>query len=125
MDAHSLVAGNNAFSFTGSTNLTAAGQLKFVALRSGDPEYLVQGNVDGDAVADIVIALDTYGAKSPAAVDFALQVHLCHDAVSGRPSRFDRADSKARTCCAPPLPPLHGKPSSRPFSHSDPEVVDR
>jgi VCBS repeat-containing protein len=66
IDANTILGGNNDFtlsaSFTG-----AAGQLIHGTTATG---YLVQGDVNGDAVADIVFQVDLVGAASLTANDF-------------------------------------------------------
>ena len=66
IDANTILGGNNDFtlsaSFTG-----AAGQLIHGVTANG---YLVQGDVNGDAVADIVFQVDLVGASSLTANDF-------------------------------------------------------
>ncbi len=66
IDANTILGGNNDFtlsaSFTG-----VAGQLIHGATATG---YLVQGDVNGDAVADIVFQVDLVGTSSLTAADF-------------------------------------------------------
>jgi serralysin len=50
IDANVHQAGNDAFAFVGAAEFTGAGQLRFHA-------GVLQGDVDGDGVADLVLRL--------------------------------------------------------------------
>jgi len=70
IDANSLVAGDQAFSWIGSSAFTGmAGQLRAYA-QSGT--WYVEGDVNGDSVADLVIALTLQGPTPLGAGDFLL-----------------------------------------------------
>jgi Ca2+-binding RTX toxin-like protein len=70
IDADALVAGNQAFSWIGSEAFTgSAGQLR--AYEQGGT-WFVEGDVNGDSVADLVIALTLQGATPLGAGDFIL-----------------------------------------------------
>jgi len=70
VDANSLTAGDQAFAWIGSAAFSGvAGQLR--AFQSGGV-WLVQGDVDGDSVADLVIALTLQGPTPLGAGDFLL-----------------------------------------------------
>ena len=68
IDANTMLGDNNAFtlasSFTG-----VAGQLIYGQTASG---YLVQGDVNGDALADLVIDVRLVGATTLTSSDFLL-----------------------------------------------------
>ncbi len=55
MDANTLVADNQAFTFIGSAAFSAAGQLRFDV---GGGRTVISGDVNGDGVADFFIRLD-------------------------------------------------------------------
>lgn len=63
IDANQHVADNDAFEFIGSEAFSGAGQLRFKA-------GLLQGDVDGDGTADLVVRVT--GAHSPALDDLTL-----------------------------------------------------
>ena len=66
IDANANTAGiNDAFAFIGSDPFTAAGQLR--AFQSG-AQWIVEGDINGDGVADLMIAVD--GAATIGAGDF-------------------------------------------------------
>lgn len=68
IDANSLSSGNQAFSFIGTKAFTHhAGELRYQTASGG---IIVYGDVDGDGVADVTIALT--GISSIAAGDFFL-----------------------------------------------------
>jgi Ca2+-binding RTX toxin-like protein len=70
IDANMLVGGNQAFTWIGSDAFTgSAGELR--AYASG-PVWLVEGDVNGDGVADLVIALTLQGPPPLGAGDFLL-----------------------------------------------------
>jgi Ca2+-binding RTX toxin-like protein len=70
IDADSNAAGDQAFSWIGSGAFTgAAGQLRAVQQGGG---WTVQGDTNGDGVADLVIALTLQGAAPLGAGDFLL-----------------------------------------------------
>ncbi|KPF90610.1 hypothetical protein IP81_14755, partial [Novosphingobium sp. AAP83] len=64
IDANTVLRGNQAFSFIGSANFTAPGQLRYA-------NGLLQGNVNKDLAADFVIELQN-GPASLQAVDILL-----------------------------------------------------
>jgi Ca2+-binding RTX toxin-like protein len=69
-DANSLVAGDQAFSWIGSNAFSnGAGQLR--AFQQGG-EWILQGDTNGDGVADLVIALTLQGPTPLGAGDFIL-----------------------------------------------------
>ncbi len=72
IDANGNAAGDGAFSWIGSNafNGTAAGQLR--AFQQGGSNWFVQGDVDGDGNADLVIALTLQGPTPLGAGDFLL-----------------------------------------------------
>jgi Ca2+-binding RTX toxin-like protein len=67
IDASSQVDGNDGFAFIGADPFTAAGQLR--AYQDAG-QWIVEGDVDGDGVADLVIAVT--GAAPLVATDFIL-----------------------------------------------------
>jgi Ca2+-binding RTX toxin-like protein len=70
IDANSLLAGDQAFAWIGSNAFSGvAGQLR--AYQSG-ADWFVQGDVDGDGVADLVIQLTLQGPTPLGAGDFLL-----------------------------------------------------
>jgi VCBS repeat-containing protein len=70
IDANTLVAGNQAFSWIGFGAFSgSAGQLR--AYEKGGT-WFVEGDVNGDSVADLVIALTPQGASPLGAADFIL-----------------------------------------------------
>jgi Ca2+-binding RTX toxin-like protein len=70
IDANSGTPANDAFTFIGASAFTgAAGQLR--AYQSG-LDWFVEGDVNGDGVADLLIALTTGGGHSMIAGDFVL-----------------------------------------------------
>ena len=68
IDANTLLGDNNAFTLAGSFT-GVAGQLIYGTTASG---YLVQGDVNGDAVADIAIEVRLVGSSSLSGADFIL-----------------------------------------------------
>jgi Ca2+-binding RTX toxin-like protein len=69
-DANTLVAGNQAFTWIGSNAFSGtAGELR--AFQQGG-EWIVQGDANGDSVADLVIALTLQGPTPLSANDFFL-----------------------------------------------------
>ena len=70
IDANSLAAGDQAFSWIGSSAFSGvAGQLRAYQ-QSGT--WFVEGDTNGDGVADLVIALTLQGPTPLAAGDFLL-----------------------------------------------------
>jgi serralysin len=70
IDSNSLVAGDQAFTWIGSSAFSgAAGQLR--AVQSGG-NWLLQGDTNGDGVADLVVSLTLQGATPLGAADFIL-----------------------------------------------------
>ena len=70
IDSNSLVAGDQAFAWIGSSAFSgAAGQLR--AVQSGG-NWLLQGDTNGDGVADLVVSLTLQGATPLGAADFIL-----------------------------------------------------
>jgi Ca2+-binding RTX toxin-like protein len=70
IDANTLVAGNQAFAWIGSDAFTgSAGQLR--AYEQGGT-WFVEGDVNGDSVADLVIGLSLQGPTTLGAGDFIL-----------------------------------------------------
>ena len=68
LDANTLLAGNQAFTFIGAAAFTnAAGQLRYA---TNGPDLVVSGDLNGDDVADFSIAVD--GVGSLVAGDFML-----------------------------------------------------
>jgi Ca2+-binding RTX toxin-like protein len=70
IDASTTVAGNNAFAFIGSAAFSAAGQLR--ATDTGGGNWLVEGDVDGDGVADLAILVHVTDGHAIGAGDFTL-----------------------------------------------------
>jgi Ca2+-binding RTX toxin-like protein len=70
IDANSLAAGDQAFTFVGSNAFShTAGELR--AYQSGS-SWFVEGDVDGDGNADLVIQVDVFKGNVMAANDFVL-----------------------------------------------------
>jgi Ca2+-binding RTX toxin-like protein len=70
IDANSINAGNDAFTFIGANGFTgAAGELRAY---ESNGSWFVEGDVNGDLVADLVIQVDTVGAHPMVATDFIL-----------------------------------------------------
>jgi hypothetical protein len=70
IDADTLAAGNQAFSWIGSNAFTgSAGQLR--AYEQGGT-WFVEGDTNGDGAADLVIALTLQGPTPLSASDFLL-----------------------------------------------------
>lgn len=69
LDARTTVAGNQAFTFIGSNNFSAAGQIRYV-LDAGSQDTVVLFNTDNDAAAEMIIKIDPLVALS--AGDFIL-----------------------------------------------------
>jgi Ca2+-binding RTX toxin-like protein len=69
LDAKAGVTGNQAFTFIGQAEFSAAGQLHYQATADGD--FLVSGNVDRDLDADFAIVVRT-GSTGLLAGDFLL-----------------------------------------------------
>jgi Ca2+-binding RTX toxin-like protein len=68
IDADTIAAGNNRFTFLGDDAFTnQAGQLR--AYQAGG-NWIVEGDVDGDGTADLVIQVQTIGGHSLGASDF-------------------------------------------------------
>ena len=71
IDADSLAAGNQAFSFIGSAGFGGrAGELRVEDQRN--PIWLVQGDTDGDGAADFELLLVAVGRHIPTSGDFIL-----------------------------------------------------
>jgi Ca2+-binding RTX toxin-like protein len=70
IDANSLVAGNNGFNFIASAAFTnQAGQLRAYQADGG---WIVEGDTDGNGVADLVILVQTVGGHALGTADFLL-----------------------------------------------------
>ena len=70
IDASTTHSGNDAFAFIGEAAFSnVAGELRVVGSGS---DWVIQGDVDGDGVADISIAVTTIGGYNFAANDFIL-----------------------------------------------------
>jgi Ca2+-binding RTX toxin-like protein len=70
IDAKTNLNGDQAFSWIGSSAFTSsAGQLR--AVQSGD-QWIVEGDVNGDGFADLVMALTLQGPTQLGAADFLL-----------------------------------------------------
>ncbi|HLL31377.1 MAG TPA: calcium-binding protein, partial [Allosphingosinicella sp.] len=74
VDANSLVAGNQAFTWIGSNAFTGSGAASTGQLRAfqSGGTWLVEGDVDGDGVGDLVIELTLQGPTPLSAGDFFL-----------------------------------------------------
>jgi Ca2+-binding RTX toxin-like protein len=73
IDANTLVAGNQAFSFVGSAAFSGtAGELRFENISLGGPIWMVQGDVNGDGVSDYEVVLVISPADPITAGDFVL-----------------------------------------------------
>ncbi|MEM7060372.1 MAG: calcium-binding protein [Pseudomonadota bacterium] len=70
LDADTGVGGNQTFSFIGDAAFSAAGQLR--AVNTAGNDWLVEGDVDGDGAADIVINVTTSDGDPLTAADFLL-----------------------------------------------------
>jgi Ca2+-binding RTX toxin-like protein len=71
VDANSLAGGNQAFAFIG-TNAAFSGTAGELRVANVGSNWFVQGDVNGDAIADLVIQIDNGGSLSFAASDFYL-----------------------------------------------------
>ncbi|MEQ1716921.1 MAG: calcium-binding protein [Hyphomicrobium sp.] len=69
IDARATAAGNQAFTFIGNNNFSAAGQIRYV-LDAGSQDTVILFNTDNDAAAEMVIKIDPLVALS--AGDFIL-----------------------------------------------------
>jgi Ca2+-binding RTX toxin-like protein len=67
-DANALQAGKQGFAFIGGAAFTAAGQLRAVDLGGG--AWRIEGDVDGDGTADLVIRVETVNGHQIGAADF-------------------------------------------------------
>jgi serralysin len=71
IDANSAAANNNAFAFIGANAFShAAGELR--ATDAGNGDWVVEGDVDGDGVADIVIHVHVTDGHGVGGGDFVL-----------------------------------------------------
>jgi hypothetical protein len=70
IDASTTVAGNDAFAFIGSGAFTDPGQLR--ATDTGGGNWLVEGDIDGDGVADLAILVHVTDGHGIGAGDFVL-----------------------------------------------------
>lgn len=68
LDADTGSAGNDAFAFIGAASFSAAGQLR--AVNTSGNDWMVEADVDGDAIADFALALTTSDGGSITAGDF-------------------------------------------------------
>jgi VCBS repeat-containing protein len=69
IDANTVLGGNNDFTLGGASFTGVAGQLIQGTTASG---YLVQGDVNGDAIADFAVEIRLVGVSSLAPTDFLL-----------------------------------------------------
>src|SRR5690606_38517513 len=70
IDAHASTAENEAFAFIGASAFSStAGELR--ATQTG-ADWLIEGDVDGDGIAELVIGLSTNNAHILGASDFVL-----------------------------------------------------
>jgi len=70
IDASTAHSGNDAFAFIGEAAFSnVAGELRVVGSGS---DWVIEGDVDGDGIADISIAVTTIGGYNFAANDFIL-----------------------------------------------------
>ena len=73
IDANTLVAGNQAFSFIGSAAFgNQAGQLRFENVSAGGTTWMVQGDTDGNGISDFEFVLVLADADPITATDFSL-----------------------------------------------------
>ena len=75
IDANTLSGGNQAFTFIGSaafsgTGAASAGQLR--AVNTAGDDWLIQGDTNGDGVADMELLVTTADAHILGATDFFL-----------------------------------------------------
>ncbi|MEL7088491.1 MAG: hypothetical protein AAGL98_08650, partial [Planctomycetota bacterium] len=70
IDANTGVTGDQAFSFIGAAAFTAAGQLR--AVNTSGNDWTVEGDVDGDGIADLQIQVTTSDGSPLDAADFVL-----------------------------------------------------
>ena len=71
IDANTLAAGDQAFSWIGSNAFSGSGGAAS-RLSSQGGTWFVEGDINGDSVADLVIALTLQGPTPLAAGDFLL-----------------------------------------------------
>ncbi|MGZ8297527.1 MAG: M10 family metallopeptidase C-terminal domain-containing protein, partial [Allosphingosinicella sp.] len=89
IDARTNLAGNQAFTWIGSNAFTGtAGQLR--AFQQGG-DWILQGDVDGDGVADLVIALTLQGPTPLSASDFVLLAWARRASARREPASGGRA----------------------------------
>jgi len=73
IDANTLIAGDQAFSFIGNAAFSnTAGELRFENISLGGPIWLVQGDTDGNGVSDFEVVLVINPADPITATDFIL-----------------------------------------------------
>jgi Ca2+-binding RTX toxin-like protein len=73
IDANTLEAGDQAFSFIGNAAFSnTAGELRFENISLGGPVWLVQGDTDGNGVSDFELVLVISPPDPITASDFAL-----------------------------------------------------
>jgi hypothetical protein len=75
IDANTLAGGNQAFSFIGNTafagtGAASAGELRFES--AGGTDWLVQGDTNGDGIADFELFLTVSDADPITSTDFVL-----------------------------------------------------
>jgi Ca2+-binding RTX toxin-like protein len=71
IDADSIAAGNQAFTFVGSQAFSSqAGQLRAVETSPGSNVWIVSGDVDGDSNADFQISVTVAGGNALSGSDF-------------------------------------------------------
>lgn len=70
IDANSDIEGNDSFAFIGANGFSGAGGELRAYQSNGS--WFVEGDTDGDMVADLVIRVDTVGAHPMVATDFIL-----------------------------------------------------
>jgi Ca2+-binding RTX toxin-like protein len=63
IDANTVLAGDQAFSFIGTAAFSAAGQLR--ATSAGGSDWLVEADIDGNGIADFAILVTLAGGATP------------------------------------------------------------